>query len=421
MVSKEQNERLTHVGPGTPMGELLRRYWHPIAVSTELEEEPTKEIRLLGEDLVLYKDLRGRYGLIDRYCAHRRVDLTYGMPEENGLRCMYHGWMYDATGQCIEQPFEETVHPDGRFKQKVKLQAYPVQELGGLIFAYLGPQPAPLLPRWELLTMEGAVLRETFIADLPCNWLQCMENSVDPVHLEWLHGYYGYYLEQRGLEKYGSGRRIALSGRHRKIAFEVFEHGIIKRRVWSTGDEKNDTWVTGHPLLFPNILQQGGRGKFILQFRVPKDDHNTWHLEFAVFILPPQVSVPKQEHLPVTHYPLYNERGRLIIDDVLTQDHAAWLAQGIIPDRRMEHLGESDKGIILYRKLLEEQVAVVQDGGDPLGTIRDPGKNERLSIPQEGWHPMHPDMSPNDIGRSRSKLKDQILQLLAEARESAAT
>ena len=183
MVSKEQNERLTHVGPGTPMGELLRRYWHPIAVTTELEEEPTKEIRLLGEDLVLYKDLRGRYGLIDRYCAHRRVDLSYGMPEENGLRCMYHGWMYDATGQCIEQPFEETVHPDGSFKQKVKLQAYPVQELGGLIFAYLGPQPAPLLPRWELLTMKGAVLRETFIADLPCNWLQCMENSVDPVHL----------------------------------------------------------------------------------------------------------------------------------------------------------------------------------------------------------------------------------------------
>ena len=420
MVSKEQNERLTKVGPGTPMGELMRRYWHPIAVTTELEEEPTKEIRLLGEDLVLFKDLKGRYGLIGRYCAHRRVDLSYGMPEEKGLRCMYHGWMYDTTGQCIEQPFEETVHPDGHFKEKTKLPAYPLQTLGGLIFAYLGPQPAPLLPRWELLTMEGAILRETFISDLPCNWLQCMENSVDPVHLEWLHGYYGSYVERRGLEKYESGRRLAQSGQHRKIGFEVFDYGIIKRRVWSTGDDNNDTWVTGHPLLFPNILQQGGGGSFILQYRVPKDDHNTWHLEFAVYILPPHVKVPKQEHLPVTDYPVYNERGRLLVEDILTQDHAAWLAQGIIPDRELEHLGESDTGIIMYRKLLDEQMAVVQKGGDPLGTIRDPAKNQRLSTPQEGWHPMRPNPSRKHLGRLRSKLKDQVLKFLAEAGESPA-
>lgn len=421
MLTKQQNELLTRVGPGTPMGELLRRYWHPVGVTTELDEEPTKAVRILGEDLVLYKDLKGRYGLIGRYCAHRRVDLTYGMPEENGLRCMYHGWMYDNTGQCTAQPFEETTLPGGRFKEKVKLRGYPVQVLGGLIYAYLGPQPAPQLPRWELLTMEGAVLRETFVTELPCNWLQTMENSVDPVHLEWLHGYYGSYLAQRGVEKFGSGRRVSSNGTHKKIGFEIFDYGIIKRRVWSTGDDQADTWSTGHPLLFPNILQQGGGGKFILQYRVPQDDHHTWHLEYAVYILPPDVAVPKQERLPVTHYPVYDERGRLIIDDILTQDHAAWLAQGPVVDRELETLGGSDTGVVLYRKLLEEQIAVVQDGGDPLGTIRDPEKNDCVSVPQEAWRPMRPDMDPNDVARPRSQLKDQLIQLLAAARQPAVT
>ena len=139
MLSVDANEKLTQVGKGTPMGELMRRYWHPVAATVELEERPTKSVRLLAEDLVLYKDRSGTYGLLDRLCPHRRVDLSYGIPEENGLRCMYHGWMYDETGQCIEQPFEETVHPDGRFKEKVRIAGYPVEEMGGLLWAYLGP------------------------------------------------------------------------------------------------------------------------------------------------------------------------------------------------------------------------------------------------------------------------------------------
>ena len=166
MLSVKANEDLTKVGQGTPMGELMRRYWHPIAATAELNERPTKAVRLLNEDLVLYRDKSGTLGLIERACPHRRVDLTYGIPEEHGLRCMYHGWMMDETGQCIEQPFEETVHPDGRFKEKVKIAGYPVQELGGLIFAYMGPQPAPLLPRWEQLTWDNAV-REVCISELP--------------------------------------------------------------------------------------------------------------------------------------------------------------------------------------------------------------------------------------------------------------
>ena len=143
MLSTQENAELTQVGPGTPMGDLMRRYWHPIAATAELDERPTKAVRLMGEDLVLYRDKSGTLGLIERACPHRRVDLSYGIPEEHGLRCMYHGWMMDETGQCIEQPFEETVHPDGRFKEKVKIAGYPVQEMAGLVFAYMGPQPTP--------------------------------------------------------------------------------------------------------------------------------------------------------------------------------------------------------------------------------------------------------------------------------------
>lgn len=186
MLSTEINEKLTQVGKGTPMGELMRQYWHPVSAAVDLQEKPTKPVRILGEDLVLYKDGSGKIGLIERYCPHRRVDLSYGIPEQSGLRCMYHGWQFNEYGQCIEQPFEETVRPDGRFKEKVQIASYPVEELGGLLWAYLGPSPAPLLPRWDLFVWDG-VLKDIGTTILPCNWLQCMENSLDPVHLEWLH------------------------------------------------------------------------------------------------------------------------------------------------------------------------------------------------------------------------------------------
>ena len=177
MLTVEQNERLTRVGPGTPMGELLRRYWHPIAPSAELDEEnPTKEVRLLGEDLVLFRSTKGVLGLVEPSCPHRKANLSYGVPEPEGIRCAYHGWLFDETGACVDQPSE----PAGsRFKEKVRIKAYPVEELGTLIFAYLGPEPAPLLPRWDMLTW-GQVRRNVVMHMVPANWLQCMENSLDP-------------------------------------------------------------------------------------------------------------------------------------------------------------------------------------------------------------------------------------------------
>ena len=274
MLTAEQNARLTEVGPGTPMGELMRRYWQPIAAEMELEENPTKEVRLLGEDLVLYKDRSGQYGLIDRFCAHRRVNLAYGIPEERGLRCMYHGWRYDETGQCIEQPFEETVRPEARFKDKIKMKGYPAEALGGMIFAYMGPAPAPLLPRWDAMVWDN-VVRDITLAILPSNWLQCVENSLDPVHTEWIHSYLTEYLRER------KGQVLTAfppseTAQHKKIGFDVYRWGVIKRRLVGNDTEESDDWSRGHPLIFPNLLCVGAREvNRVLQYRVPIDDYNT--------------------------------------------------------------------------------------------------------------------------------------------------
>ena len=137
-----------------------------------------KAVRVLGEDLALYRDKSGNYGLVDRHCPHRRADMTYGFAEERGLRCNYHGWLFDHTGQCLHQPFEETLHPEGRFKDKVRIKAYQVQEKAGLVWAYLGPRPAPLLPDWDRYHSRG--FKQIAISEIPCNWFQCQENSIDP-------------------------------------------------------------------------------------------------------------------------------------------------------------------------------------------------------------------------------------------------
>ena len=147
MLSVKENERLTHIGPGTDMGTLFRRYWHPIAGSVEMDDTPTKAMRILGEDLVLFKDRSGNLGLIQESCPHRRVNLLYGIPEEHGLRCPYHGWLFDETGKCLEMPAEA---PDSTFKDRVVAKTYPVKDHAGFIWAYLGPDPAPLIPNWDL-------------------------------------------------------------------------------------------------------------------------------------------------------------------------------------------------------------------------------------------------------------------------------
>ncbi|MCH7481838.1 MAG: aromatic ring-hydroxylating dioxygenase subunit alpha [Chloroflexi bacterium] len=405
MLSVEENTRLTSVGPGTPMGELMRRYWHPIAAATELDERPTKEVRLLGEDLVLYKDRSGTIGLIERTCAHRRVNLAYGIPEEHGLRCMYHGWLYDETGQCIEQPFEETVHPDGRFKEKVRLAGYSVEVLGGLIFAYMGPQPVPLLPRFEPFMWENG-WADIALADLPCNWLQCMENSLDPVHLEWLHGYWGVWQRQEKARAQGSDAGVfpTIPQPHKRIGFDVFDYGIIKRRITGDTDESHNDWRVGHPIMFPATLFVGSATNCSLQFRTPVDDTHTLHITWYFFRAAPGHTEPPQDVIPHWNVPLHEPDGRLIADLVNHQDFVAWITQGPNADRSREKLGESDKGIILYRKVLKEQMEIVADGGEPMGIVRDPAVNECIELPLERWSNLsHPDRlakhTPSQAGR----------------------
>ena len=378
MLTKERNERLTQVGPGTPMGELMRRYWHPVAVNSELVKRPTKPVRILGEDLVLYRDASGGLGLIGPRCAHRGVDLVYGMPEPNGLRCPYHGWLYDATGQCLEQPAEPE---ESTYYKQFKLPSYPVQELGGLIFAYLGPEPVPLLPRWDLLAWDN-VTRDTAATLLPCNWLQVQENSLDPIHNEWLHGYYAIWFRERlGLSTAHLDKQRL---RHRRVGFDRFKHGIIKRRLYDGMDDDDENWRIGHPILFPNILHLGRSGRRVsFQFRVPVDDTHTWHLHYFVDIPEPGEQVPTQEVVPFQVQPLYDEDGFLRTEDIVDQDNMVFVAQGPISNRPNEGLASIDRGIAMFRRMLEEQLTIVEDGGDPMNVFRDPAENQCIVLPQE--------------------------------------
>jgi 5,5'-dehydrodivanillate O-demethylase len=379
MLTREEQERLTRVGPGTPVGALLRRYWHPVATSAEMAQHPTKAVRILGEDLVLFADRSGRLGLIGRYCAHRRADMVYGMPDALGLRCPYHGWCYDHVGQCVEQPFEETLHPGSKFKERVRLAAYPAEALGGLIFAYLGPAPAPLLPRWDLLVADG-LRREIGYSATPCNWLQTVENVLDPVHVEWLHTEFRNYAAERT----GRAERRRASIRHLKIAFDLGEYGIIKRRLLAGETEEHDDWRLGHWLIFPNAQ----KGPDMMRFRVPIDDTHTAQWYYSGRPVPGAAPQPPAE-IPFYEMPSpeldaqQRPQWHLLDGDVDPQDNAIFAGQGPNYDRAEEMLGESDRGIILYRRLLQEQLAIAERGGDPMNVFRDPARNQCLILPTE--------------------------------------
>jgi len=388
MLSVEQNERLARVGPGTPGGEMMRRYWHPVTAVSQMQDKYTMKVRLLGEDLVLYKDRSGTFGLIDPLCPHRRMGMIYGIPENNGLRCPYHGWVMDETGQCIEQPYEETVDAGAGFKDKIKVKAYPVQEMAGLLFTYMGPSPAPLLPRWDVFVMDD-MIRDIGYAHLDCNWLQCQENSLDPVHLEWLHSYWTNFV----LEMMGENPKTLKAKKHKEIGFDEFEYGIVKRRVVEGGTREDTAWVDGHPVVFPNMLRQGGSGDGVpgvgamrgpaFQIRTPIDDYNTAHWYVACY--PKEQGEADQLPQDIPYYevpvPRLDANGQPaweLLDSNSAQDPAAWITQGQISDREAEHLGRSDIGIIQFRQMLEENIRLVEEGKDPMCVFRDPEKNKYL-------------------------------------------
>lgn len=374
MLKPEKNERLTRVGPGTPMGELLRRYWWPIATHDMVGRQPVRR-RLLGEDLVLFRDATGNLGLLEEHCPHRRASLALGCTEQRGIRCGYHGWQFDTDGTCLQQPGEPA---DSTFAQRIRATAYPVQELGGLIFAYLGPEPAPLLPHYDLFVWDN-VWRDIGHAELNCNFMQIMENSVDPYHVEWLHGRYGSFLKELD----GQPPLEVLTKKHVKVAFDVFEHGILKRRVLEGQSEDDEDWRIGHPLVFPGMLRIGGGGLHFFQIRVPIDDTHTWHVWYQTYRPTETGQLPPQDQIPVYEVPVYQDNGEFIHDYVDGQDIMAWVTQGEIADRSREHLGKSDLGVITLRRLYQEQMDRVEAGDDPICTYRDPDSNTVIELPQE--------------------------------------
>lgn len=371
MLIREDNDRLTQVGPGTPMGELLRRYWHPVATLSELEQTPTMPVRILGEDLVVFRSDDGALGLVQRRCAHRGVSLEFSIPEARGIRCAYHGWLYDRTGQCLEQPAE-----DRGFAERVRIKAYPVQALGGLAWAYLGPSPAPLLPRYDLFVADRYERSIGITRELPANWFQMMENSLDPVHLEYLHGhYYNYVLKRQGKPPRASVRH------HLRIGFDEFEFGIIKRRILEGQTEESDEWKHGHPILFPNMLAVGDYDLPEFQIRVPIDDMHTQYYWYRCKVREPGAA--PQTTIPHWENPYRDENGHLIVDTVNGHDLTIFLAQGAIADRTTERLGASDAGIVLLRKVFREQLEKIARGEDPKAVVRDPAKNRIIEVPRE--------------------------------------
>lgn len=389
MLTAEINERLTRVGPATPMGQLLRHYWHPVAAVGELEREPIKPVRLLGESLVLYRDQSGGLGLLAEPCMHRRASLAYGIPESKGLRCSYHGWLYDAEGQCIEQPAEP---PQSTFKDHIRTTAYPVRQLGGLIFAYLGDSPLPALPRYNVLVWDNAI-RETQGSTIAANWLQVVENLVDPVHVEFLHGrFFSYVLERKSDGRAEEFRRRYAPASVRKIAFDRFPQGIIER--YMTKNERESNWATGNTLFFPGTCLTGSAQRASLNFIVPLDDTHTWFLLHMAER--PGVPIPKQRSIRFSEVPGTDSTGQFILDMANGQDHMATVTQGDITRRDLEHLGASDVGIILYRELLLEQLQRLEQGETPINVQSGLADGEMVDFPV---------LDPAGAGRVRDKVR----------------
>jgi len=353
-MTPEENERLTRVGPGTPAGEMLRRYWWPVWFSEEVADKPVP-VRILGEDLVVFRDGSGKAGLLDRRCPHRGASLELGRVEDDGLRCCYHGWKFDREGRCLDMPAEPVDTP---LKDEVRQTAYPTQEAAGLIFAYLGPDPAPLLPNYDLL-FRGDCIRRISASYEQCNWMQRAENAVDQMHSIALHAavYPQFALKRPTVDWhqmwYGVRAAFEVAGGQAKVS-----HFVFPSHSRYFGARVNEP--TSHNC----------------NLRVPVDDATT--LTFSIRV--------KEAHgageeticngLREVTPGVYNH-----VDDgwwglaSRDQDRAAQESQGPIAGRDREILGSSDRGVALFRRMLGEAIDTVENGGDPPGVIRQQGED----------------------------------------------
>ncbi len=337
-------------------------------------------VRVLGEDLVLFITGKGVPGLVGERCPHRLTMMKYGIPGDDGLRCCYHGWMFAPDGQCIDTPLES---PTNKLKEQVKIGSYPVREMGGLVWAYMGPQPVPLLPPWDLFVVPNAI-RQIGIAELPCNWLQCHENTGDPAHSVYLHGHtFKYILEKQGKleERAKDGQMHTLYSRMdmargiESLYAHETRYGMEKGMNYSKDLGADSDRVSRHSaVIFPFYTQTGGPGQVRQEFqiRVPIDDTNTYHINYGCYMAPDGVEAGEQESVPYYDVPLYDDDGRPVWDFVLAQDFHSWISQGEIMDRTVEQLGRTDLPVVFMRRQFEEQMHIMEDGGDPKNVFRDP-------------------------------------------------
>ena len=371
-VVPKEDAQLTHVGVGTPMGELLRRYWQPVCLSSEIDELP-KRVTILCEELVAFRDKRGRVGVLDAHCAHRGTSLEYGRIEEEGIRCCYHGWLFSVEGRCLQQPGEP---PESRYKDKCPQPAYPALEYGGLVFAYMGPpDKKPEFPLFDNLLGENVELvgyRNVSRGSVAqCNWVQLEENAMDPIHTAVLHsGFSGVQFTD-------------IYSIIPQIAFEETQYGMKYVRTAKLPNGR--TFVREQDVFLPNARSVAdnitpdkphSQRATLIGWWVPVDDTHTlgFHVEAVPMVegkrKPSNFLIAQEGRTSGTQ-----ERHRSYEDTQrYPDDKQAQESQRPIAVHALEHLSATDRGVTMFRNLLRRGLRAIAAGEDPQGVIRDPEK-----------------------------------------------
>lgn len=350
---------LTEVGAGTPMGELLRRYWHPVGASRDDLSIPRK-VKILGEDLILFRDGQGRPGLVHPRCAHRGASLYYGKVEAGGIRCCYHGWLFDAEGRCLEMPCE--AEGGAKHRDKVRQPWYPLEERYGLVFAYLGPpEKKPVLPRYdcleelgpgEFIETDDSSIGGGGPALIPCNWLQHWENVVDPFHVPILHG------------SFSGAQFVAQMGAMPKVRFDVTPRGVKVESVRPAEGGRVHRRVTEVVMPTLRVVPNPRVAKYgkveSIGWVLPIDDTS-----FRIYVAgrvtqKGELSRFRSKMNGKFWWDLSEEEHR-----AFPGDYEAQVSQGPITLHSDEHLAGSDAGIARLRRFLEQQLQIVAAGGDP--------------------------------------------------------
>jgi len=393
MIAAEENQLLTQTDPGSPCGAMMRRYWQPVALSEELPAgaAPLK-VKILGEELALFRDDQGRPGLIGMHCSHRGTDLSYGRVEDGGLRCLYHGWLYDICGRVLDQPGEPG---GGANKSAIRHLAYPCQEVGGVIFTYMGPGEPPLLPNYEFLTVAPQY-RTVVKAFYECNYLQGNEGNIDPVHLSFLHQYLSEaeVARLRVVESINATDNTLLAKDVAPtIEVEVTHFGL---RIYTTRDASADKrYLRVTNFIMPNLSAFGGStvgDGYAVHWHVPIDDRHHWKYIFAFSRTSPlddflrtrsRVELSADYRLGKTGGNRYQQDRASMKTHTFTgmgtnfQVHDAFAteSQGAVQNRTEENLVSSDKAIVAARKLILNAIKDVQHGREPQHVIRDAKAN----------------------------------------------